>query len=67
MSSSSTRWLFVLGLATLVLLYAAGVQDRELVRELVRRMDGSLLVGLLLGYMQPRRRGLLPVQGKEGG
>ena len=48
MPSSSVRLLFVFGFATLILIYAAGVQDRDLVHEFVRRLDGPLL-GLLLG------------------
>jgi hypothetical protein len=48
MSSSHVRLLFVFGLATLLLIYAAGVQDRELVHALVQRLDGPL-VGVLLG------------------
>ena len=48
MPSSSMRWLALLALATLILMYAAGVQDRELVHALVQRLDGPLL-GVLLG------------------
>lgn len=48
MPSSSMRWLALLALATLILMYAAGVQDRELVHVLVQRLDGPIL-GVLLG------------------
>lgn len=60
MRFSSFRLLFVFGLATLILIYAAGVQDRELVRDLVRRLDGplgGLVLGLIVGRWRVRGRG----------
>lgn len=61
MNPISFRLMFFLGLATLILIYAAGVQDRELVRDLVRRLDGplgGLVLGLLVGRWRVRGRGL---------
>lgn len=59
MQSSSIRLMFVFGLATLILIYAAGMQDRELVRDLVRRIDGPLgAVALALIVGKWRGRGL---------
>jgi hypothetical protein len=55
----SFRLMFFLGLATLILIYAADVQDRELVRDLVRRLDGplgGLVLGLLVGPWRVRGR-----------
>ena len=50
MSLSSSRLLVVFGLSTLILIYAAGAHDRELVHYLVRRLAGPLLVLLLVGF-----------------
>ena len=61
MNLTSFRLLFVFGLATLILIYAAGVQDRELVRDLVRRLDGplgGLVLVLVVGRWRVRGWGL---------
>jgi len=58
---TSFRLLFIFGLATLILIYAAGVQDRELVRDLVRRLDGplgGLVLVLVVGKWRVQGRGL---------
>lgn len=59
MESKNLRMVFLFGLATLILIYAAGVQDRELVHALVRRLDGplgGLLFGLGVGQLTAVRR-----------
>ena len=56
--AQSRRLLFGLALATLVLMYAASVRDRELVHIIARGLDGPVLVvllGLGVGSLRPSR------------
>lgn len=57
MPSSSMRWLTLLALATLILMYAVGTRDREVVHALVQRLDAAFVAVVLGGRRIAAARG----------